>query len=149
MQIGWGMTAVIYAFIFLHSRTIPYTFSKEWTGKVVSREVVKYTKFGKGPFSARKPIMATKCIWTVERDDGYLEKVSYDTDEIWERYFEIGERVRLYKNAKIMVKANPKPDDENLMCPLCGRMVMSPLCYSCGVSFLEDPPAVEREEKDS
>ena len=148
-QIGWGMTAAIYAVIVWHSRVIDRTISKEWTGKVLSREVVKYTKFGKGPFSARKPIMATKCIWTVERDDGYLEKVAYDTDEIWERYFEIGDRVRLYKNAKIMVKANPAPDDENLMCPLCGRMVLRPVCPICGVSFLENPPEIGGVEKDS
>lgn len=142
MQIGWGMTAAIYAVIVWQTHTVARTVSREWTGKVVAREVVKYTKFGKGPFSHRRPVMATKCIWTVERDDGYVEKVSYDTDEIWERYFDIGDRVRLYKNAKIIVKANPAPDDENLMCPLCGTMVCEPICRFCGVDFTEAPPTL-------
>lgn len=145
MQIGWGMTAAIYAVIVWQSHAIERTFTKEWTGKIVGREVVKYTKFGKGPLSARRPVMATKCIWTVEQDDGYLEKVSYDTDEIWERYFNVGDRVRLYKNAKIIVKANPAPDDENLMCPLCGAMVCRPVCLFCGVDFTEAPPSLSAE----
>lgn len=144
MQIGWGMTVAIYAVIVWQSHTVARTFSKEWTGKVVGREVVKYTKYGKSPFS-RRVVLATKCIWTVERDDGYIEKVAYDTDEIWERYFDIGDRVRLYKNAKILVKANPTPDDENLMCPLCGAMVCEPICKGCGVDFTEAPPMRSEE----
>ena len=75
----------------------------------------------------------------------HLEKVSYDTDEIWERYFNVGDRVRLYKNAKIIVKANPAPDDENLMCPLCGAMVCRPVCLFCGVDFTEAPPSLSAE----
>ena len=49
----------------------------------------------------------------------------------------MGERVRFYKNAKILVKAHPKKGDENLMCPLCGVMVMEPICKKCGVDFRE------------
>ena len=134
------MTVLVYLFIVWQSRVVKLTFSKEWTGRVIGREVVKYTKFGKSPFD-RKTIMATKCIWSVEKDDGYIEKLHIDTDEIWERYFDIGERVRFYKNAKILVKAHPPKDDENLMCPLCGVMVMEPVCKKCGVDF------TEREER--
>ena len=139
-QISIGMTVLVYLFIVWKSRVVKLTFSKEWTGRVIGREVVKYTKFGKSPFD-RKSVMATKCIWSVEKDDGYIEKIHCDTEEIWERYFELGERVRFYKNAKILVKAHPPKGDENLMCPLCGVMVMEPICKKCGVDF------AEREER--
>lgn len=136
-QISIGMTLLIYLFIVGQTHVVKRTFSKEWKGKIIGREVVKYTKFNKGPV-ARQAVMATKCIWTVETDDGYIEKIHCDTDEIWERYFDIGEPVRFYKNAKIPVKAHPAADDENLMCPLCGAMVMEPVCRGCGVDFTED-----------
>ena len=135
-QISIGMTVLVYLFIVWKSRVVKLTFSKEWTGRVIGREVVKYTKFGKSPFD-RKSVMATKCIWTVQTDDGYIEKIHCDTEEIWERYFDLGERVRFYKNAKILVKAHPQRNDENLMCPLCGVMVMEPICKKCGVDFTE------------
>ena len=137
LQISIGMTFLIYVFIVWQSHAIKKTFSREWTGIVIGREVVKYTKYGKSPFS-RKAVLTTKCIWSVEKDDGYIEKLHIDTDEIWERYFDIGERVRFYKNAKILVKAHPPKGDENLMCPLCGVMVMEPICRKCGVDFTEE-----------
>ena len=136
LQISIGMTFLIYVFIVWQTHAIKKTFSREWSGTVIGREVVKYTKYGKSPFS-RKVVLTTKCIWSVEKDDGYIEKLHIDTDEIWERYFDIGERVRFYKNAKILVKAHPPKDDENLMCPLCGVMVMEPICRKCGVDFTE------------
>ena len=139
-QISIGMTVILYLFVIRQCRLIKLTFSKEWRGRIVGREVVKYTKFNKGPV-ARHAVMATKCIWTVETEDGCIEKIHCDTDEIWERYFEIGEPVRFYKNAKILVKAHPRQDDENLMCPLCGAMVMEPICKGCGIDFTETPPA--------
>ena len=139
-QISLGMTVLIYLFIIWQTHAVKKTFSREWTGRVVGREVVKYTKFNKSPVNpvTRRSVLATKCIWTVEKDDGFIEKVHCDTDEIWERYFDIGERVRFYKNAKILVKAHPQKDDENLMCPLCGVMVMEPVCKKCGVDFHEE-----------
>lgn len=137
LQISIGMTFLIYVFIVWQTHAIKKTFSREWMGTVIGREVVKYTKYGKSPFS-RKSVLTTKCIWTVEKDDGYIEKLHIDTDEIWERYFDIGERVRFYKNAKILVKAHPPKGDENLMCPLCGVMVMEPVCKKCGVDFTEE-----------
>ena len=135
-QVSVGMTVLIYVFLVWQTHAIKKTFSREWTGIVIGREVVKYTKYGKSPFS-RKAVLTTKCIWSVEKDDGYIEKLHIDTDEIWERYFDIGERVRFYKNAKILVKAHPPKGDENLMCPLCGVMVMEPVCKKCGVDFTE------------
>ena len=135
-QVSAGMTVLIYVFLVWQTHAIKKTFSREWSGIVIGREVVKYTKYGKSPFS-RKAVLTTKCIWSVEKDDGYIEKLHIDTDEIWERYFDIGERVRFYKNAKILVKAHPPKGDENLMCPLCGVMVMEPVCKKCGVDFTE------------
>ena len=135
-QVSVGMTVLIYVFLVWQTHAIKKTFSREWSGIVIGREVVKYTKYGKSPFS-RKAVLTTKCIWSVEKDDGYIEKLHIDTDEIWERYFDIGERVRFYKNAKILVKAHPPKGDENLMCPLCGVMVMEPVCKKCGVDFIE------------
>lgn len=134
------MTVFVYLFIFLKSRVLPMTFSKEWMGTIRGREVVKYTRYPKGfyqPYTSDCAVLATKCIWTVEVDDGDIEKIHMDTEEVWERYFEIGERVRMYKNAKILVKAHPPRDEENLMCPLCGVMVMEPICRKCGVDFKE------------
>ncbi len=138
-QLGWGLTAAVYAFVVWQSHVLKLTVSKEWAGIIRGREVVKYTKYSKSPVNPvdRRPAISTKCIWTVERDDGFVEKVHCDTEEIWERYFEIGERVRFYKNAKILVKAHPPREDENLMCPLCGVMVMEPVCRKCGVDFTE------------
>ena len=136
-QVSVGMTVLIYVFLVWQTHAIKKTFSREWSGIVIGREVMKYTKYGKSPFS-RKAVLTTKCIWTVEKDDGYIEKLHIDTDEIWERYFDIGERVRFYKNAKILVKAHPPKGDENLMCPLCGVMVMEPICRKCGVDFTEE-----------
>ena len=142
-QLGWGLSVAVYACIVWQSHVIKLTVSKEWTGVVRAKEVKKYTKIPQGLASfgvdARKQAgqLATACHWTVEKDDGYIETVAFDTDEIWEGYFEIGERVRFYKNAKILVKAHPPREDENLMCPLCGVMVMEPVCRKCGVDFTE------------
>ena len=139
LQISIGMTILIFLFIVWQTHALKKTVSREWTGRIVGREVVKYTKFNKSPVNpvTRRSGLATKCIWTVETDDGFVETVHCDTDEIWEGYFKDGERVRFYKNAKILVKAHPPKDDENLMCPLCGVMVMEPICRKCGVDFTE------------
>ncbi len=138
LQISIGMTVIIYVIIIWKSRLLRHTFSKGFSGKIIDRQARKYTKMPKGIMTrSRMPVLSTECIWTVQTDDGYIEKLTYDTEDIWERYFEIGERVRLYKNAKILVKAHPQKDDENLMCPLCGVMVMEPICKKCGVDFAE------------
>ena len=139
-QVSLAMSAFLYLYIVIKSRVFPLTFSKEWVGKIRERRVDKYTRYPKGFYNfgySSKPVMATKCTWTVVMEDGDVEIVSYDTEEIWERYFDIGERVRMYKNAKILVKAHPPRGEENLMCPLCGLMVMEPICRKCGVDFTE------------
>ena len=146
--LGRWMSAFVFGAIVLLSGVLPLTFSREWIGTVRERRVEKYTKIPvraiPGPDDHKiRMSLCTRCIWTVETDNGDLEKVPIDTEEIWERFFEIGERVRMYKNAKILVKANPRRDDENLMCPLCGVMVMEPICRKCGVDFTEAEPADE------
>ena len=138
-----GRVASVFVFLYavLKSRVLPLTFSKEWTGKVRERSVEKYTRYPKGlynPVGGDRPVMATRCKWTVEKEDGDIEIVTMDTEEVWERYFEIGEQVRMYKNAKILVKAHPPRGEENLLCPLCGIMVMEPVCRKCGVDFTEE-----------
>ncbi len=147
--IGRWMSLFVYVVIVLLSGVLPLTFSKEWVGTVRERQVEKYQKMSPGPFKhvdeRRFWALHTRCVWTVERDDGYIEKVPIDTEEIWERYFDIGEKVRFYKNAKILVKAHPTRDDENLMCPLCGVMVMEPICRKCGVDFTEEEPPADEE----
>ena len=135
-RVSISMTVLVYLFIIWQTHAVRKTVSREWTGRIIGREVTKYTKYGKA-FAGHRPVMATKCIWTVEKDNGDIEKIHCDTDEIWERYFDIGERVRFYKNAKILVKAHPPKGDENLMCPLCGVMVMEPVCKKCGADFTE------------
>lgn len=143
--LGRWMSAFVFGAIVLLSGVLPLTFSREWTGTVRERQVEKYQKMSPGAFNhvderKYRGELHIRCVWTVETDNGYLEKVPIDTEEIWERFFEIGERVRMYKNAKILVKANPRRDDENLMCPLCGVMVMEPICRKCGVDFTEEEP---------
>ena len=152
-ELSKWLTGFVYLFIFLSSRVLPLTFSKEWTGIVRDRQVKTYTKRSMSPFSGvddRKlaMLLSTRCVWTVECEDGDIEKVPIDTEEIWERYFEIGEKVRMYKNAKVLVKAHPPRDDENLMCPLCGVMVMEPICRKCGVDFTEAEESAAEEAQE-
>jgi hypothetical protein len=139
-RLSWMLTGFLYLYVFLKSRVLPLTFAREWTGVIRDRRVDKYTRYPKGiyqPWGGDRAVLSTKCTWTVVKDDEDIEQVDFDTEEISEGYFKTGERVRMYKNAKILVKANPRRDDENLMCPLCGVMVMEPVCRKCGVDFTE------------
>ena len=145
-RLSWMLTGFLYLYVFLKSRVLPLTFAREWTGVIRDRRVDKYTRYPKGiyqPWGGDRAVLSTKCTWTVVKDDEDIEQVAFDTEEISEGYFKTGERVRMYKNAKILVKANPRRDDENLMCPLCGVMVMEPICRKCGVDFTEDEPTTE------
>ena len=151
--LGRWLSVFVFLAILLMSRVLPLTFSREWVGTVRERRVEKYQKMSQGPLNDVDELklrrsLHTRCVWTVEHEDGYIEKVPIDTEEIWERYFEIGEQVRMYKNAKILVKANPRRDDENLMCPLCGVMVMEPICRKCGVDFTEEEPTTDKAKSD-
>ena len=145
------MSAFLYLFLLLRSRVFPLTFSKEWCGWIRERSVEKYTKVPLGCISGPddhliRRALHTRCSWVVEKDNGDVAVIKIDTEEIWEGYFKIGDRVRMYKNSKILVKANPRRDDENLMCPLCGVMVMEPICRKCGVDFTEAEPVAEAED---
>ena len=140
--LGRIMSVFVFLYAVLKSRVLPITFSKEWVGKVRERSVEKYTRYPKGlynPVGGDRPVMATRCKWTLEKEDGDIEIVTMDTEEVWEGYFKTGEKVRMYKNAKILVKAHPPKGEENLLCPLCGVMVMEPICRKCGVDFTEEP----------
>ena len=144
-KISLVMSAFVYLYVILKSRVFPLTLSKEWVGRIRERSVEKYTKIPQGGISGPddyliRRALHTRGIWTVEKENGDIEIIKIDTEEIWEGYFQIGDRVRMYKNAKLMVKANPARDDENLICPLCGLMVMEPVCRKCGVNFTEDEP---------
>ncbi len=151
-QLMLGLTVAIYAFIFWQSRVLPRTLSREWTGTVLARDCKKAMRFEKGPAS-RKIEWTVICKWTVRKDptdrqkkldeEGDVEEITYDTEEIWERYFAIGERVRHYKNAKYIVKAHPPVGEENLLCPLCGLVLIQPRCWKCRVDF------EEKEDTDS
>ena len=135
------VTILLYLFIFWRSRVIQLTFSKSWVGTIKGCEVVSYTRYPKGVVRGRRAsygIQSTKCIWTVETDNGGTEEVSVDTSEINERYFKIGERIRLYKTAKIPVKAHPPVGGEDPLCPLCGMTVEKPICTRCGVDFTQE-----------
>ena len=135
------VTILLYLFIFWRSRVVQLTFSKSWVGTIKGCEVVSYTRYPKGVVRGRRAargIDSTKCIWTVETDGGATEEISVDTTEINERYFKIGERIRLYKTAKIPVKAHPPVGGEDLMCPLCGMTVDRPVCTKCGIDFTQE-----------
>jgi protein-S-isoprenylcysteine O-methyltransferase Ste14 len=132
------VTVLIYLLVFWKSRVLQLTFSKSWVGSIKDCKVVSYTRYPKGVVRGRRAsygIQATKCIWTVETDGGASEEISVDTSEINERYFKVGERIRLYKTAKIPVKAHPPVGGEDLMCPLCGMTVSKPVCTRCGIDF--------------
>ena len=77
--------------------------------------------------------------WKVWRDDNVFVVLPYETDEIADDYFQMGDRVRHFKGAKLIVRANPSENDENLLCPLCGKMVMTPQCSFCKIRF-DMPP---------
>lgn len=135
------VTILLYLFIFWRSRVLQLTFSKSWVGTIKGCEVVSYTRYPKGVVRGRRAsygIQSTKCIWTVETDNGGTEEVSVDTSEINERYFKVGERIRLYKTAKIPVKAHPPVGGEDPLCPLCGMTVEKPICTRCGVDFTQE-----------
>ncbi len=139
-RLNQAVTILLYLFIFWRSRVLPLTFSKEWVGVIRDERVVSYTRYPKGIQLARRSahgVDSTKCVWTVETDGGETREVSADTEEIREGYFKVGERIRLYKTAKIPVKAHQPRTDEDLMCPLCGRAVNGSVCTGCGVDFTE------------
>ncbi len=148
-----GMTVAIYLYIFWKSRLLPRTFAKEWRGTVLAREPKKAMKMPRGIARPSDIRWTMVCKWTVQLDptpaqkrrgeEGDVVELTFDTEEIWERYFAIGERVHRYKNARYIIKESPKPDDENLLCPLCNLVLIEPRCWRCRVDFSEDGPRAE------
>ena len=73
--------------------------------------------------------------WKIQRDDGESVILTYETEDIADDYFHTGDRVHHYKGAKYIVLAEPEADNENLLCPLCGKLVMKPECSFCKIDF--------------
>ncbi len=151
-----ALSVALFAVIVWRSRVLPRTFAREWTGVVVAREAKKVMKMPRGLVTRSNITWGVACTWTVRRDPkgcptlqpvdpkeltpesldpDELETLTWDTEEIWEGYFAIGEPVRHYKNARYLVKAAPRPGEENLLCPLCGQLVMEPRCTRCRILF--------------
>ncbi len=136
-----GLSALVYVFILWKSRTLHLTFSREWTGTVLSCVVHSGVKPLKGVTKGFRATLIGK--WSIRRDnrldtpDGEGEELTlrFDTEEIGERYFRPGERVRMYARAKYPVKLHPAAGDENLMCPLCSLATRTPRCERCKVTF--------------
>ena len=129
------LSAVVYAFIVYKVQIIQLLRDKHWVGVVQGRTARKSTVV-RGVVAHRgntEDVMI--CKWCIVREDGTDTFLEYETGVIADDYFKPGDKVRHYKGAKLMVKANPAEDDENLLCPLCGKMVMRPRCSFCKVRF--------------
>ncbi len=145
-QLMVALSAAVYAYIVWKCRVFQMTFAREWTGTIVSCEVNRAVKPMKGVIRGFRYIVQGK--WTVLRDprpgqapnDEDTVCLRYDTEEIGEGLYQVGDRVRLFANAPYMVKADPAPDDEELLCPLCSRPSRTTRCSRCYVDFSADPP---------
>ncbi len=129
------VSVCVYAFIFFKSRLIPLLRDKHWVGTVQGRTTRKSTVV-RGVVAHRgntEDVIIAK--WCIVREDGTDNLLEYETGVIADDYFKPGDKVRHYKGAKLIVKADPPPHDENLLCPLCGKMVMRPRCSFCKVRF--------------
>ncbi len=137
-------TVVLYGFIFWKSRALQRVCARERTGIITAREVNRAIKPAKGVTRGFSYIVRGK--WTVLLDprpgqdpsDSEVITLSYDTEEIGEGLYKVGEHVRLFANAPYMVKAYPAPDDEELICPLCARPTRTSRCDRCLVDFSTD-----------
>lgn len=133
--ISVGLSLLVYLFIFKKVGLIQLLRDKEWSGTVQSRECKKATVI-RGVVAHRGNIVDVMIAhWRVLRDDGEAVILPYETEVIADDYFKAGDRVRHYKGAKIIVREAPDEDDENLLCPLCGKMVMKPTCSFCKIRF--------------
>lgn len=125
----------IYIYIFYKVKLIPLLRDKHWVGTVQGRTARKATVI-RGPIPHKGNIEdVVICKWHIVKETGEEEFIDYETGVIGDRYFLPGDQVRHYKGAKLIVRANPAEDDENLFCPLCGKMVMRPRCSFCKVRF--------------
>ena len=142
------LSVAIYIFLFFKIKLIPLLRDKAWTGTVDSRackRVVKIIGFPR-PYTAE----LMTAYWKIHKDDGQtviLPYVSEDDSHLPERsivvaddYFKTGDRVRHFKGAQVIVLAEPEEDNDNLLCPLCGKMVMKPKCSFCKIDFSMPSP---------
>ena len=129
------LSVIIYVYIVIKSKIIPLLRDKSWLGTVHSRKCKKATVI-RGVLPHRGNIEDVIIAhWKFYRDDGVFVVLPFETEQIADDYFKTGDRVRHFKGAKLIVKANPAEDDENLFCPLCGKMVMRPECSFCRIRF--------------
>lgn len=125
----------VYAYIFFKVKLIDLLRDKHWVGTVQGRTARKATVIrGIVPHRGNMEDVII-CKWHIIKENGEETFIDYETGVIGDRYFLPGDQVRHYKGAKLMVKAHPAEDDENLFCPLCGKMVMRPRCSFCKVRF--------------
>ncbi len=127
------VSAVIYVFLFFKVKLIPLLRDKAWSGTVLGRACKKKTIF-KGIVRPR-PEERMFAYWKIQTDNGEEIVLDFDTEDIADDYFHTGDRVHHYKGAKLIVLSEPEADNENLICPLCGKMVMKPECSFCKINF--------------
>lgn len=131
------LSVIIYAFLFFKVGLIPLLRDKEWAGTVESRACKKKMVFlGTIRPHAEERMYA---YWKILGDNGEEIVKGFDTEDIADEYFLSGDRVRHFKGAKFIVLADPAEDNENLLCPLCGKMVMKPCCSFCKIDFSMPP----------
>lgn len=127
------LSVVLYGFLFFKVKLVPLLRDTTWTGTVVSRACKKKTVF-KGIVRPR-PEEHMFAYWKIRKDDGNEVVPGFDTEDIADDYFHTGDRIRHYKGARFIVLADPEEDNENLICPLCGKLVMRPECSFCKIDF--------------
>lgn len=137
------VSIAIYVFLFFKIKLIPLLRDKAWTGTVESRACKKVVKII--GFPRPYPTELMTAYWKIRKDDGQtviLPYVSEDDSHLPERsivvaddYFKTGDRVKHFKGAQVIVLADPEADNENLLCPLCGKLVMKPECSFCKIDF--------------
>ncbi len=129
------ISVAIYAYLFAKVRLIPLLRDKAWLGTVDSRVCKKRTVI-RGIVASRSNMQDVMvAFWKIKKDDGEEVTLPYETEVIADNYFRSGDRVWHFKGAKLIVKANPAEDDDNLLCPLCGKMVLTPKCSFCRIRF--------------
>ncbi len=139
------LSVAVYVYLFLKIKLIPLLRDKAWLGTIHSRQCKKSTVIRGVVARPGNIVDVMVARWKVFRDDGMIEVLPYETEVIADDYFKMGDRVRHFKGAKIIVRANPDKNDENLLCPLCGKMVMKPECSFCRITFDMTPESISQD----
>ncbi|MBQ7316696.1 MAG: hypothetical protein IJW90_06240 [Clostridia bacterium] len=129
------VSIAIYIFLFFKIKLIPLLRDKEWTGTVESRACKRQMTVRGAVARYGNIVEVMMGYWKIQRDDGESEILTYETEDVADDYFHTGDRVLHYKGAKYIVLAEPEADNENLLCPLCGKLVMKPECSFCKIDF--------------